>query len=190
MTVDDIKYYIAFYYTWAYKDTPDDPYYDSALSDTAATYQTFLGFQFTDNGYVVYGNYVHPFADDVTAGNYILYPSMPWEMYWAMGELVANSDAYDASSKYSFSSSGEGLLQLDLLTKQHVDDLAKVMLKISGLTWDEITSTTTTTPGETTTAPATTTETPSGGSNTTTYVVVGLVIIIIAAAAWYFTKKK
>ncbi|KUH34376.1 peptide ABC transporter substrate-binding protein [Thermococcus celericrescens] len=193
MTVDDIKNYIAFYYTWAYKDTPDDPYYDSALSDTAATYQTFLGFQFTDSGYVVYGNYVHPFADDVTAGNYILYPSMPWEMYWAMGELVANGDAYDASSKYSFSSSGEGLLQLDLLTKQHVDDLAKVILKVSGLTWDDITSTTTTTEtGPTTTSSpteTTSTETPSGGGNTT-YVVVGLVIIVIAAAAWYFTKKK
>ncbi|WP_240910809.1 ABC transporter substrate-binding protein [Thermococcus sp. MAR1] len=149
MTVDDIKNYIAFYYAWAYKDTPDDPYYDSALSDTAAKYRTYLGFQFTDNGYVVYGNYVHPFADDVTAGNYVIYPCMPWELYWAMGELVANGGAYGISRRYSFSSSGENLVQLDLLTKEHVDDLAKVLQAISssgamstfpGIDWSAATS--------------------------------------------------
>ncbi|AEK73136.1 ABC-type dipeptide/oligopeptide transport system [Thermococcus sp. 4557] len=131
MAVDDIKNYIAFYYTWAFRDVPGDPYYDSALSDTAATFQTFLGFQFTDNGYVVYGSYAHPFADDITAGNYILYPSMPWDMYWAMGELVANGNAYGINRRYSFSSSDESTVQLDLLTKEHVDDLSKVIQAIS-----------------------------------------------------------
>ncbi|WP_232461749.1 ABC transporter substrate-binding protein [Thermococcus pacificus] len=190
MTIDDIKYYIAFYYAWAFQDTPDDPYYDSSLSDAAATLQTYLGFQFTDDGYVVYGNYVHPFADDLTAGNYIMYPSLPWELYWTMGELVANGDAYGASSKYSFSSSGEGLLQLDLLTKQHVNDLAAVIQKISGINLDDLTKTTTTTSSQGQTESPTTTTGGGEGSNTTTYVVVGLVIIIIAAATWYFAKKK
>ncbi|WP_240920794.1 LPXTG cell wall anchor domain-containing protein, partial [Thermococcus sp. CX2] len=73
------------------------------------------------------------------------------------------------------SSGAEGVLWLDLLTKDHVDDLAIVIQKMSGISLEDITKTTTTTPS---------------GTSTTTYVVVGLVIIIIAGAAWYFTKKK
>ncbi len=197
-SIDDLKYYIAFLYTWAYQDGPDDPYYDSSLGGTAGTLANILGWEWTDDGYVVYGTYEHPLADDMTAGFYVFYPQLPWELYWAMGELVAKSKDYGIDKTYSFSSGAEGVLWLDLLTKEHVDDLAKVMLKISGLTWDDITKTTTTTqptsPTETTSTPSptetTTTTTPAGGGNTTTYVVVGLVIIIIAAAAWYFTKKK
>ncbi len=203
--IDDLKYYIAFLYTWAYKDGADDPYYDESLGGTAGTLSNILGFQWTDNGYVVYGTYEHPLADDMTAGFYVFYPTLPWELYWAMGELVANAKEYGIDKTYSFSSGAEGVLWLDLLTKEHVDDLAKVMLKISGLTWDDITKTTTTQPPTTTSSPSPTettsspspTQTPTetttttaGGTSTTTYVVVGLVIIIIAAAAWYFTKKK
>ncbi|NJE42979.1 peptide ABC transporter substrate-binding protein [Thermococcus sp. GR6] len=200
-SVDDIKYYIAFLYTWAYKDGADDPYYDEGLGGTAAALQNVLGFQWTDDGYVAYGTYEHPLADDMTAGFYIFYPSLPWELYWAMGELVAKSNEYGIDKTYSFSSAGEGVLWLDLLTKEHVDDLATVILKISGLTWDDVTKTPTTTspettspettsPETTTTQPETTTTTAPPKDNTTTYVVVGLVIILIAGAAWYFTKKK
>ncbi|WP_232473365.1 ABC transporter substrate-binding protein [Thermococcus thioreducens] len=203
--IDDLKYYIAFLYTWAYKDGADDPYYDEGLGGTAGTLGNILGWQWTDDGYVVYGTYEHPLADDMTAGFYVFYPTLPWELYWAMGELVAKSKEYGIDKTYSFSSGAEGVLWLDLLTKEHVDDLANVMLKISGLTWDDVTKTPTTTqppttsspsPTETTSSPSPTqsptetTTTPTGGTSTTTYVVVGLVIIIIAGAAWYFTKKK
>ncbi len=195
--IDDLKYYVAFLYAWAYKDTADDPYYDdSVASSMGGALPNILGWQWTDDGYVVYGTYEHPLADDMTAGFYVFYPTLPWELYWAMGELVANAKEYGIDKTYSFSSGAEGVLWLDLLTKEHTDDLATVMLKISGLTWDDITSTTTTSqptssPTETTSTPTETTPTGGGeGTNTTTYVVVGLVIIIIAAAAWYFTKKK
>ncbi|WP_297463772.1 ABC transporter substrate-binding protein [Thermococcus sp.] len=193
--IDDLKYYIAFLYTWAYKDGADDPYYDESLGGTAAALSNILGWKFTDDGYIAYGTYEHPLADDMTAGFYVFYPQLPWELYWAMGELVANAKEYGIDKTYSFSSGSEGVLWLDLLTKEHTDDLAKVMLKISGLTWEDITKTPTTsqpssspTTSSPTTAPSTT---PSGGEggNTTTYVVIGLVIIIIAAAAWYFMKK-
>ncbi|WP_240924206.1 protein kinase [Thermococcus sp. 21S7] len=125
--IDDLKYYIAFLYTWAYKDTPNDQYYDASLSNFATTYKTYLGFQFTDNGYVVYGTYVPSFADDLTASNYILYPQLPWELYWAMGELVANAKQYGIDKTYSFSSGSENDYWLDLLNKQHVGDLSKVL---------------------------------------------------------------
>ncbi len=212
--IDDLKYYVAFLYTWAYKDGADDPYYDESLGGTAGTLQNILGWQWTDDGYVAYGTYEHPLADDMTAGFYVFYPTLPWELYWAMGELVANSKKYGIDKTYSFSSGAEGVLWLDLLTKEHVDDLAKVMMKISGLTMEDLTKTTTTSspspptqtttsspspptqttssPTQTTSSPAETTTTPpaGGGSNTTTYVVVGLVIIIIAGAAWWYYAKK
>ncbi|WP_234394453.1 ABC transporter substrate-binding protein [Thermococcus piezophilus] len=194
-SVDDIKYYVAFLYTWAYKDGADDPYYDESLGGTASALSNILGWQWTDDGYVVYGTYEHPLADDMTAEFYIFYPQMPWEMYWAMGELVANSKKYGIDKTYSFSSGAEGVLWLDLLTKDHVDDLAIVIQKMSGISLKDLTKTTTTqptttTPSETTTTPAETTTTTPSGTSTTTYVVIGLVIIIIAGAAWYFTKKK
>lgn len=125
--MDDIRYYIAFLYTWAYKDSPDDPYYDEGLSGTAASLKNVLGFEFTEDGYVAYGTYTHPIADDMTAAFYIFYPRYPWELYYAMGELVAKSKDYGIDKVYSFSSSGEGINWLDLLTKEHVDDLVKVM---------------------------------------------------------------
>ncbi|EEB73629.1 ABC transporter substrate-binding protein [Thermococcus sp. AM4] len=126
-SIDDIKNYIAFLYTWAYQDYKGDPYYDPAMSGTAQGLKQILGFEFTDNGYTVYGNYIHPLADDQIASFYMFYPSMPWEMYWAMGELVANAKKYGIDKTYSFSSSGEGILWLDLLTKAHDDDLKTVM---------------------------------------------------------------
>ncbi|NJE06088.1 peptide ABC transporter substrate-binding protein [Thermococcus sp. M36] len=128
MRTADLKYYIAFLYTWAYKDGADDPYYDGALSDTAASLRNILGFQFTNDSYIVYGSYAHPFADDVTAKAYVFYPDLPWELYYAMGELVTNSSAYDTKTKYSFSESGRGVECLNLLSKEYVADLRKVLM--------------------------------------------------------------
>ncbi|NJE05616.1 LPXTG cell wall anchor domain-containing protein [Thermococcus sp. M36] len=199
--IDDLKYYIAFLYTWAYKDGADDPYYDESLGGTAGTLSNILGWQWTNDGYVIYGTYEHPLADDMTAGFYVFYPTLPWELYWAMGELVAKSKEYGIDKTYSFSSGAEGVLWLDLLTKEHVDDLAKVIEKISGISIEDLKKTPTETQSPTETPTGTETQSPTqtesptqptteGGTSTTTYVVVGLVIIVIAGAAWYFTKKK
>ncbi|NJE45967.1 peptide ABC transporter permease [Thermococcus sp. GR7] len=131
--VDDIKYYVAFLYTWAYKDNANDTYFDQNLGSVRYALDSVLGFQWTDDGYVVYGTYKHPLADDLTAKNYVdyFYPQMPWELYWAMGELVARSKDYGIDKTYSFSSSGEGVLWLDLLNGTHTSDLAAIMDAIS-----------------------------------------------------------
>lgn len=128
--INDIKNYIAFYYTWAYEDYPGDPYYDSGLSSTAAYFRNILGFEWNEDGFTVYGKYVHPLADDQIAAYYMFYPSVPWELYWAMGELVARSKDYGIDKTYSFSSAGEGILWLDMITKEHAADIVKVIQDI------------------------------------------------------------
>ncbi|WP_168194713.1 ABC transporter substrate-binding protein [Thermococcus aciditolerans] len=120
----DFKYYLAFLYTWAYRDGQDDPYYDGNLDDMAKSLSGVLGFEFTGNGYVVYGNYVHPFADDITARHYLHYPTFPWELYHAMGELVARPGEYGITGDYSFS---KGPLCLNLLEREHAMDLKRVL---------------------------------------------------------------
>ncbi|ASJ09142.1 hypothetical protein A3L11_07830 [Thermococcus siculi] len=127
MSIADLKYYVAFLYTWAYKDGSDDPYYEEALSEKAEMLNRILGFEFTDNGYVAYGSFVHPFADDVTARVYVLYPDLPWELYYAMGELVANGTAYGVYRKYSFGETHKKAECLNLLTREHAEDVRKVM---------------------------------------------------------------
>ncbi|NJE31100.1 peptide ABC transporter substrate-binding protein [Thermococcus sp. 18S1] len=120
----DFKYYLAFLYTWAYRDGPDDPYYDENLENTAESLSDVLGFEFTGNGYVVYGTYAHPFADDVTARHYLHYPTFPWELYHAMSELVARTGEYGIVRDYSFS---RGPLCLNLLEREHAMDLKRVL---------------------------------------------------------------
>ncbi|WP_258084456.1 ABC transporter substrate-binding protein [Thermococcus thermotolerans] len=126
----DIKYYIAFLYIWAYKDIPNDPYYEDDLSETATLLGNVLGFEFTENGYVVYGNYAHPIADDLTAKDYVFYPKSPWELYYAMGELVANGDSYGVYERYSLGNAEGKIECLNLLTREHVADLRKVLVHL------------------------------------------------------------
>ncbi|WP_297090661.1 ABC transporter substrate-binding protein [Thermococcus sp.] len=130
MRETDIKYYIAFLYTWAYKDGADDPYYEDDLSGVAGLLGNVLGFEFTDDGYVVYGSYAHPIADDLTAKDYLFYPKSPWELYYAMGELVANGSAYGIYQNYSLGEAEGKIECLNLLTKEHVADLRKVLVHL------------------------------------------------------------
>ena len=128
--INDVKNYVAFLYTWTSMDYSDDPYYDSWLAWSGDTLklQNVLGFQWTDDGYVVYGTYEHPLDDAVTSSQYIFYPSLPWEIYWAMGELVANSSKYGVDREYSFT--GNGGVGIDLLNSTHVQDLRTVISAI------------------------------------------------------------
>ena len=126
----DIKYYIAFLYTWAYRDGPEDRYYEDDLSGVATLLRNVLGFEFTDDGYVVYGSYSHPIADDLTAKDYLFYPKSPWELYYAMGELVANGRAYGIYRNYSLGNAGGNIECLNFLTKEHVADLRKVLVHL------------------------------------------------------------
>ncbi|WP_088866545.1 ABC transporter substrate-binding protein [Thermococcus radiotolerans] len=126
--INDIKNYVAFLYTWAFQDYPDDPYYEGELAwrEDGANLHNVLGFEWTGDGYVVYGTYEHPLADDVTASKYIFYPQLPWELYWTMGELVARDGEYGISTDYSFTTQSDKVA-LDMLLPEHMNDLRSVM---------------------------------------------------------------
>ena len=129
MTMADFKYEIAFNYEWAYKDGDDDPYYDEKIANAFVDIaKQIKGYEFVDEDtIVVYTDYIHPIADDVIASNNAVWPTLPWQLLYAMGELVAKGKEYDVSQKYSFSEEAEGVAQLDLLIKDHVADLRKVI---------------------------------------------------------------
>jgi len=132
MSMADIKYSAAFSWEWSTKDSDDDVYYDEKLTSRtqdklANILAKIKGIEWIDNDtYVVYTDYVHSIADDVTANMNVFWASQPWQLLYAESELVAKGDEYGASQKYSFSAS-EGAAQLDLLVKDHVADLKKVL---------------------------------------------------------------
>ena len=128
MSMADLKYSIAFSYEWSHQDGADDPYYDEKLQSTAETLAQIKGIRFVDEDtYEVYTDFSHPIADDVIAYNNAFWPTLPWQLLEAMSELVAKGEEYGASQKYSFSEEAEGVAQLDLLIKDHVADLKKVL---------------------------------------------------------------
>ncbi|ASJ15947.1 CGP-CTERM sorting domain-containing protein [Thermococcus chitonophagus] len=130
MTMADIKAAIAFDYEWSYKDGPNDPYYDEAMGASTRTLEQTLGFVFVnDTTYIVYSNITHPVADDQIAGANVWWTTIPWYLRHAMEELVANPQKYGVTHNYTFSQA-EGARWLDLLVKDHVDDLKKVIEKL------------------------------------------------------------
>lgn len=128
--IDDIRSYVAFLYTWSYRDFKNDPYYDQTLEFRYDT-PHILGFQWLSDGYVVYGNYTYPIDDNVTASEYMFYPDMPWELYWAMGELVANGAAYGIFRSYYFNDWKDNAVKLDLLNTTHSEDLLTVIKSLA-----------------------------------------------------------
>ena len=128
MTMADIKYATAFNWEWSTKDGDDDPYYDDKLASAAESLAKIKGIEWVDEDtYVVYTDLTHPVADDVMAYTNVFWASQPWQLLYAESELVAKGDEYGASQKYSFSEEAEGVAQLDLLVKDHVADLKKVL---------------------------------------------------------------
>ena len=119
MSLADFKYFIAVEYKWAYKDS----------------FSRIKGYTFQENEnntvtITVYTDNVHPFADDVTAYNNAIWPTLPWQLLYAMVELVENGDNYNITTKYSFSSE-DGAVKLDLLNPHHVSDLLKVLMNLA-----------------------------------------------------------
>ncbi|RSN73872.1 ABC transporter substrate-binding protein [Candidatus Methanodesulfokora washburnensis] len=126
MTMDDVKYWIAFYYIWSTQLGPEDTYYDSYFASTAApTLEQILGFDFASNDtIVVYGNYVFPISDNVTGAFYVFWPQLPWEIWEAQAKLVAEGGP--SGKKYSFENV-EGVEWLDLFTPEHLADVKTVL---------------------------------------------------------------
>jgi len=129
VTPADIKYYIAFEKEWSTQDGEDDPYYDESLEANAEIFNNIKGIVFTDDGYVVYGDYSHVVADDLTASYYAFFPDLPWELWYVLGEMVANGYA---DQKWSFSEATEGVNQIDMLLKDHVAQIKSALEDMKG----------------------------------------------------------
>ncbi|NJE43228.1 ABC transporter substrate-binding protein [Thermococcus sp. GR6] len=93
-SINDTKNFIAFLYAWAYRDFPGDRYYEEKIATDETVFPNVLGFRFDEKGYTVYLKSRDPLVSDLLAEKYLFYPTMPWEMYWAMGELAANEYHY------------------------------------------------------------------------------------------------
>ena len=137
MSGEDIKNYIAFLYTWAYEDFQGDPYYEPKL-ELAENLSNIVGFSFNGSSYTVYLRVREPLVDDLLASKYLFYPQLPWELYWAMGELVANEERYGVyGTNYVFipeelSSWGypENDYPVDLFDNKSLEDLDRVIVKL------------------------------------------------------------
>ncbi|WP_457591482.1 ABC transporter substrate-binding protein [Geoglobus sp.] len=129
VTSADLKYYIAFMKEWSTQDGENDTYYDESLEANAEIFNNIKGIVFTDDGYIVYGDYAHVVADDLTASYYAFWPDLPWELWYVLGEMVANGYA---GQKWSFSEASEGVNQIDMLLKDHVDQIKSALEEMKG----------------------------------------------------------
>ncbi|NJD98510.1 hypothetical protein E3E26_01675 [Thermococcus sp. LS1] len=133
-SIEDTKNFIAFLYTWAYRDFPGDPYYEKKIATDETVFPNVLGFRFDEKGYTIYLKSRGPLVSDLLAEKYLFYPSMPWELYWAMGELVANEYHYQIwGTNYTFipkhgsSLYGREEMPIDLATEETLRDLSDVI---------------------------------------------------------------
>ncbi len=129
ITPADLKYFLAFEKEWSTQDGEDDPYYDESLEANAEIFKNIKGIVFTDDGYTVYGDYAHVVADDLTASYYAFFPDLPWELWYVMGEMVANGYA---DQKWSFSEATEGVNQIDMLLRDHVNQIKNALEEMKG----------------------------------------------------------
>jgi peptide/nickel transport system substrate-binding protein len=127
--MNDIKYYFAFMKEWSTQDGENDTYYDESLEYQGEIMNNIVGIEFNDDGYTVYGNYAHVVADDLTAEYYAFFPEHPWELWYVLGEMVANGYG---GEKWSFSEASEGVNQIDELLSDHVAKIKSALSEMKG----------------------------------------------------------
>ncbi|WP_175059909.1 ABC transporter substrate-binding protein [Thermococcus sp. 2319x1] len=126
----DVMYSFAWQWEWINQDGDDDPYYDPSEADWAANYMnTILGIKFveqTDDKMVfeVYHNYYFPASEIMTAAYVVPFTGTPWELWYAMSELVAHNE------KYSWSESTETVEQLDQINPKHAQAIKEKLLEV------------------------------------------------------------
>jgi peptide/nickel transport system substrate-binding protein len=135
MTMADVMNALGFTYEWASEDFPGDPFYDSSFaSDVAPFLATIVGVKVLDEDtLVVYGNYYHPYSDNVIAWYFSLFPDLPWEVYAAM-EYVVLEGGPESGVTYYWETI-EGAEGLDLITKSHADDMAAALRILKDQGW-------------------------------------------------------
>lgn len=123
MTLDDVKYAIAFAYEWSHEDEEGDPYYHPEYaSGMAPQLEYYKGFQFVEpDTLIVYGDYLHIVSENETASFYVWWPTLPWEVYEAASYVIANGGPV-SGNEYSWYKE-EGKEYLDLISPAHLVDL-------------------------------------------------------------------
>ena len=126
----DVMYSLAWEWEWINQDGDDDPYYDPSEADWAADFMnTIMGIKFveqTDDRMVfeVYHNYFFPASEIMTAAYVVPFTGTPWQLWYAMSELVAHNE------KYSWSVSTETVEQLDQINPNHAQAIKEKLLEL------------------------------------------------------------
>ncbi len=126
MTMADVLYEFAFMWEWTKKDGPNDPLYDSHYaSQVLPTVETFKGIQvINDTAIAVYGDYVDPVMDSVTAAWYDVWPTIPWQEYEAMVYCIVNKGP-ETGTKYAWETRESlGLKGIDMIAPDDSKDIA------------------------------------------------------------------
>ncbi|CAI1492511.1 Putative solute binding protein [Thermococcus nautili] len=118
ITLADYLFSYAMTWEWAYQDGKDDKYYDEEWGNNyQGTLETIMGLKVnkvTDDyiEYTVYQDYIVPYSKWATALNFGVKPSVPWELYNVMSEMVANGVEGKA---FSWSEQPQGGYQIDMI---------------------------------------------------------------------------
>ncbi len=91
MDMNDVRYGVYFLYQWGWSQTSSTKTFDSEYSPKAnQAADTLIGIRFIDNNTVeVYQDYWH-FDENEIANSAQIWPSMPWEIMYAMEKSVTD----------------------------------------------------------------------------------------------------
>uniref|UniRef100_UPI001FCE2F28 ABC-type dipeptide/oligopeptide transport system n=1 Tax=Thermococcus kodakarensis (strain ATCC BAA-918 / JCM 12380 / KOD1) TaxID=69014 RepID=UPI001FCE2F28 len=130
LSAADVMYSLAWSWEWTTQDGDDDPYYDASEADWSGEYMnTILGIKLveqTDDRMVfdVYHNHYFPASEIMTAAYVVPFTGTPWQLWYAMSELVAHNP------KYSWSESSEDVEQLDQINPSHAQAIKEKLLEL------------------------------------------------------------
>ena len=124
MTLADFMFDLAMNFEWAFQNGKNDKYYDQAWGNNMQDILNQLWGIKVDkltNDYVeytIYQDFVVPYDTWGTAvGNYMEYPSIPWELYNVLSEAVANGVGGKA---FSWSEHPQNGFKLDMISPEQV----------------------------------------------------------------------
>jgi len=124
ITLADYLYSYAMIWEWAYQDGQGDKYFDQTWGNNwQGTLETIMGLsvdKVTDEyiEYTVYQDYVVPYSKWATALNFGVKPSVPWQLYNTMTEMVANGVN---GKTFSWSEQPQDGFQVDMIDPDQME---------------------------------------------------------------------
>ncbi|RLC80019.1 MAG: hypothetical protein DRJ03_22445 [Chloroflexi bacterium] len=130
LSATDVMYSFAFEFEWTHKDSDDDPYYDeteeSWMIEWVNTIKGIKLVEQTDDTMVfdIYHTYSFPPSEILTGSYVIPFTGTPWQLWYAMSELVAHNE------EYSWSEATETIQQLDQINPDHAQAIKEKLLEL------------------------------------------------------------